>query len=132
MEIRIPLSDNIIAVKELLTPSFNHTSLLGVYDIEQNTLETITLKQNGHTIDFTELLKEYEINAVISPEYTMMKLKLFKALRITTFIASDAEVAENPKLLKNGELHRYTIAGAMEANKENCDLDTIGSCHTIY
>jgi len=81
----MPLSENIIAVKQLLAPSFHHTSLLGVYDIGQNTLETINLEQNDHSVDFTELLKEYEIKAVISPDYTMMVFKLFNVLKIGTF-----------------------------------------------
>jgi|GEM_PF-1821108 len=131
MKIGIPLSENIIAVKDLLAPSFHHTSLMGVYDIEHNTLETINLKQNGHSVDFTELLNEYEIKAVISPEYTMMVLKLFKVLKIATFRASDADVAENLESFKNGELPRYTFADAMEASKENCDADACGTCHTI-
>jgi len=132
MKIGIPLSDNVIALKEMLAPSFRHTSLLGVYDIEHNTLETINLEQNGHSVDFTELLKEYEIKAVISPDYTMMVLKLFKVLKIATFRASDVDVAENLESFKNGELTRYTFADAMEASKENCDADACGKCHTIY
>ena len=131
MKIGIPLSDNIIAVKELLAPSFHHTSLLGVYDIEHNTLETINLEQNGHSVDFTELLKEYEIKAVISPTYTMMVLKLFKVLNIATFKATDADVAVNLELYKEGELPRYTFADAMVASKENCDADACGSCQTL-
>lgn len=131
MKIGIPLSDNVMSLKELFAPSFHHTSLLGIYDIEHNTLETINLEQNGHSIDFTELLKEYEIKAVISPDYTMMVLKLFKVLKIDTFRALGADVAENLELFKNGELPRYTFADAMEASKENCDADACGTCHTI-
>ena len=131
MKIGIPLSENIIAVKQLLAPSFHHTSLLGVYDIEHNTLETINLEQNGHSVDFTELLKEYEIKAVISPDYTMMVLKLFKVLKIATFRALEADVAENIESFKNGELARYTFVDAMEASKANCDADACGSCQTL-
>lgn len=130
MKIGIPLSDNRIAVKELLAPSFHYTSLLGVYDIESNTLETINLEQNGHSVDFTELLKEYEIKAVISPSYTMMVLKLFKVLNIATFKATDTDLAVNLESFKEGELSRYTFADAMEASKENCDADSCGACHT--
>jgi len=104
MKIGISLSDNVISLKELFAPSFHHTSLLGIYDNEHNALETINLEQNGHSIDFTELLKEYEIKAVISPNYTMMVLKLFKVLNIATFRASDADVAENLESFKSGEL----------------------------
>jgi predicted Fe-Mo cluster-binding NifX family protein len=131
MKIGIPLSDNIITLKELLAPSFHHTSLLGVYDIEQNTLETIDLEQTNHSVDFTDLLKEYEIKAVISPGYTMMVLKLFKALKIATFRASDADVAENLESFKNGKLARYTFVDAMKASKANCDADACGSCQTL-
>jgi len=130
MKIGIPLSNNIVALKELLAPSFHHTSLLGVYDIESNILETINLEQNDHSVDFTELLKEYEIKAVISPNYTMMVLKLFKLLNIATFRASDADVAENIESFMNGILPRYTFLDAMEASKENCDADSCGACHT--
>ena len=131
MKIGIPLSDNVIAIKELLAPSFHHTSLMGIYDIEHNTQETINLEQNGHSVDFTELLKEYEIKAVISPDYTMMVLKLFKVLKIATFRASDADVAENLGMFRNGELTLYTFADAMEASKESCDADACGSCQTL-
>ena len=130
MKIGIPLSDNVAAQKELLAPSFHHTSLLGIYDIEQNILETIDLEQNNHSLDFTELLKEYEIKAVISPGYTMMVLKLFKVLNIATFRASDADVAENLESFMNGILPRYTFLDAMEASRENCDADSCGTCHT--
>jgi len=131
MKIGIPLSENIIAVKQLLAPSFHHTSLLGVYDIEYNTLETINLEKDGHSVDFTELLKEYEIKAVISPEYTMMVLKLFKVLKIATFRASNTDAAENLESFKNGELARYTFVDAIEASKANCDADACGSCQTL-
>ena len=87
MKIGIPLSDNVIALKELFAPSFHHTSLLGVYDLDNNTWETINLAQNGHSVDFNELLIVYEIKAVISPDYTMVVLKLFKVLKIATFKA---------------------------------------------
>ena len=131
MKIGIPLSENIIAVKQLIAPGFHHTSLLGVYDIEYNTLETINLEKDGHSVDFTELLKEYEIKAVISPEYTMMVLKLFKVLKIATFRASNTDAAENLKSFKNGELARYTFVDAIEASKANCDADACGSCQTL-
>ena len=130
MKIGIPLSNNIVALKEVLAPSFHHTSLLGVYDIDNNILETIDLDQNDHSVDFTELLKEYEIKAVISPNYTMMVLKLFKVLNIATFRASDADVAENIESFINGILPRYTFLDAMEASKENCDADACGACHS--
>ena len=128
MKIGIPLSENIIAVRQLLAPSFQHTSLLGIYDCDQNTLETIHLEQNGHSIDFSELLKEHEIKAVISPDFTIMVLKLFKVLKIITFRASDSDVADNIKLFKNGELARYTF---VDAAKANCTADACGSCQTL-
>lgn len=131
MKIGIPLTKNNNKLKELLAPSFHHTSLLGVYDIEQNTLKTINLEQNGHSIDFTELLKEYEIKAVISPGYTMMVLKLFKILNISTFRALDTDIVINLESFKEGKLSRYTFADAMGASKENCDADSCGICHTI-
>lgn len=131
MKIGIPLSNNAIALKELLAPSFHHTSLLGVYDLTNNTLETIDFEQNNHSDGFTEILKEYEIKAVISPSYTMMVLKLFKVLNIATFRASDTDVAINLELFKDGELSRYTFADAMEASKEGCDSSSCGSCSTI-
>jgi predicted Fe-Mo cluster-binding NifX family protein len=131
MKIGIPLSDNDTALKELLASSFHHTSLLGVYDIEQNTLESINLAQNSATVDFTELLKEYQIEAVISSGYTMMVLKLFKVLKISTFRASGDDVAENLESFKNGLLPRYTFLDAMEASKENCDADACGLCATV-
>ncbi len=130
MKIGIPLSENMIAVKQLLAPSFHHTSLLGVYDIEHNTLETINLEQNGYSVDFTELLKEYEIKAVISPNYTMVVLKLFKVLNIATFRASAADVTENLESFMTGILPRYTFPDAMEASRENCDADSCGTCLT--
>ena len=130
MKIGIPLSENIIAVKQMVAPSFHHTSLLGIYDIEHNTLETINLDQDDHSVDFTELLKEYEIKAVISPNYTMMVLKLFKVLNIATFRASEADVANNIDSFINGILPRYTFLDAMEASRENCDADSCGACHS--
>jgi len=130
MKIGIPLSENIIAVKQMVAPSFHHTSLLGIYDIEHNTLETINLDQDDHSVDFTELLKEYEIKAVISPNYTMMVLKLFKVLNIATFRASEADVADNIDSFINGILPRYTFLDAMEASRENCDADSCGACHS--
>ena len=131
MKIGIPLSDNDIALKELLASSFHHTSLLGVYEIEQNTLETINLEQNNQAVDFTALLQEYEIEAVISPGYTLMVLKLFKVLKIATFKASGADAAENFESFRNGLLSRYTFVDAMEASKENCDTDACGLCLTV-
>jgi predicted Fe-Mo cluster-binding NifX family protein len=131
MKIGIPLSENIIAVKQLLAPSFHHTSLFGVYDIEHNTLKTISLEQNGQIVDFAELLKEYDIKAVISPDYTIIVLKLFKVLKISTFRALDNKMAENLESFKNGELTRYTFADAMEASKSSCDARACGSCQII-
>ena len=131
MKIGIPLSDNQPALKELLASSFHHTSLLGVYDIDQNTLETINLEQNNATVDFTDLLKEYQIEAVISSGYTMMVLKLFKVLKIATFRSSGEDVAENFESFRNGLLSRYTFVDAMEASKENCDTDACGLCLTV-
>lgn len=32
MKIAFPLSENVVTLKELLAPSFYHTSLLGIYD----------------------------------------------------------------------------------------------------
>jgi predicted Fe-Mo cluster-binding NifX family protein len=129
MKIGIPISDNVAALKELLAPSFHHTSLLGIYDIENNILESINLEQNNLSVDFAELLKEYEIKAVISPNYTIMVLKLFKVLKIATFKASDDDVAYNLESFKNGKLSRYTFLDAMEASK-GCDT-SCGSCGTI-
>ena len=131
MKIGIPLSDNEPALIELLASSFHHASLLGVYDIDQNTLETINLEQNNATVDFTDILKEYHIEAVISSGYTMMVLKLFKVLKIATFRASGDDVAENLDSFKNGLLPRYTFLDAMEASKENCDADACGLCVTV-
>jgi predicted Fe-Mo cluster-binding NifX family protein len=131
MKIGISLSDKDTVLKELLALSFHHTSLLGVYDIEQNTLETINFEQNNPTVDFTELLKEYEIEAVIRSGYTMMVLKLFKVLKINTFRASSDDVAVNLESFKNGLLPRYTFLDAMEASKENCDADACGLCVTV-
>ena len=131
MKIGIPLSDNIIAVKELIAPSFHHTSLLGIYDLEKEQLETINLEKEGMPIDFTALLKERKIEAVISPGYTMMVLKLFKVLKIATFKASEADLEGNLESFKNGELSRYTFVDAMEASRENCDPAACGSCDTL-
>jgi len=129
MKIGIPLSNDVIALNEQLAPSFHHTSLLGIYDIEQNVLETINLEQNNETMDFAELLKEYEIKAVISPNYTIMVLKLFKVLKIATFRASDDNVTVNLESFIDGKLSRYTFLDAMEASK-GCD-SSCGSCGTI-
>jgi predicted Fe-Mo cluster-binding NifX family protein len=129
MKIGIPLSNDVIALNELLAPSFHHTSLLGIYDIEQNILETINLEQDNVTMDFAELLKEYEIKAVISPSYTIMVLKLFKLLNIATFSASGQDVNVNLESFMEGKLSRYTFLDAMEASK-GCD-SSCGSCGTI-
>jgi predicted Fe-Mo cluster-binding NifX family protein len=130
MKIGIPLSNNIAALKEMLAKSFHHTSLLGVYDIEKNLLETIDLEQTNNSINFAELLKESKIEAVISPEYTVIVLKLFKILNIKTFRASDFKLAENLKSFKNGELSRYTFIDAIESSKANCDPSSCGSCYS--
>ena len=130
MKIGIPLSQNVVALKELLAPSFHHTTLLGIYDIEQNTLETIDLEQSNKTLDFAALLKEYEIKAVISPDYTIMVMKLFKLLNIATFKAADSDVADTIASFRNGELSRYTFLDAMEASK-TCDLTLCGTCGTL-
>ena len=129
MKIGIPLSNDVIALNDLLAPSFHHTSLLGIYDIEQNVLQTINLEQNKDTLDFAEMLKEYEIKAVISPNYTIMVLKLFKVLNIATFKASDEDVTLNLESFIEGKLPRYTFLDAMEASK-GCDT-SCGTCGTI-
>lgn len=80
-------------------------------------------------MDFTELLKEYQITAVISPVYTIMVLKLFKILEIAAFRATEDDVAVNLEAFKDGQLSRYTFLDAMEASKENCDATSCGACH---
>lgn len=130
MKIAFPLSENVVTLKELLAPSFYHTSLLGIYDLANNTFETIDLEQQTYSLDFTELLKEYQIKAVISPAYTIMVLKLFKILEISAFRASEADIAVNLESFKDGQLPRYSFLDAMEASKENCDPTACGACHT--
>ena len=131
MKIGIPLSENPVTRNMSLAPSFHHTSLLGVYDINQNILETIDLDQNNPSGDFTELLKACEIKAVISPDYTVMVLKLFKVMGIATFRAKNLDINTNIESFMNGVLSRYTFLDAMEASRENCDSSLCGSCGTV-
>jgi predicted Fe-Mo cluster-binding NifX family protein len=129
MKIGVPLSDNSAVRKERLAISFHHTSLFGVYDVEQNTLEAINLEENGQTVDFVDLLKQYEIKALISPNYTIMVLKLFKLMKIETLKAAGSDITRNIESFKSGELPPYTFADAKEASLEHCGTDDCGSCH---
>ncbi len=129
MKIGFPISENLITLKELLAPGFNHTSMFGIYDVANDTIETIDLMQENHSVDFASLLKEYEIKAVISPEYSIMVLKLFKLMNIDTFRALDAGVIANIESFRVGKLSRYTFLDAMEANKQ-CDASSCGTCQT--
>jgi len=130
MKIAIPLSENIITVSDLLAPSFHHTSLLGIYDLETGSLEKINLQKDDCSVDFTELLKEYEVKAVIGAIYTVMVLKLFKVLSIATFRASEGDLTANIEAFRDGLLPRYTYVDAMEASKLNCE-SSCDSCQSI-
>lgn len=129
MKIGIPLTTSAVAIEAQLAPSFHHTSLLGIYDMVNSILETIDLKENNNSGGFVELLKQHEIKAVISAEYTVMALKLFKVMNIETFKAEDAFLSINLQSFKNGELLPYTFRDAMEASSESCD-SSCTSCHT--
>jgi predicted Fe-Mo cluster-binding NifX family protein len=129
MKIGFPISENLNTLREPLAPGFNQTSLFGIYDVVNNTIETIDLLRENHSIDFATLLKEYEIKAVISPDYSIMVLKLFKLMNIDTFRALDAGIIENIESFSVGKLSRYTFLDALEASKK-CDASACGSCIT--
>jgi len=129
MKIGIPLTHSAVAIEAQLAPSFHHTSLLGIYDMANNVLETIDLEESNNSGGFVELLKQHEIIAVFSAEYTVMALKLFKIMNIVAFKANDPHLAVNVQSFKNGELLPYTFREAMEASPESCD-SSCSSCHT--
>jgi predicted Fe-Mo cluster-binding NifX family protein len=130
MKIGFPVSENLMTLQEPFAPSFHHTSLFGIYDVANNTIETIDLAQEDHSMDFAALLKEYEIKAVISPEYSIMVLKLFKIMNIDTYRALEVGVIANIQSFSVGKLSRYTFLDAIEASKQ-CDALSCGSCHTL-
>jgi predicted Fe-Mo cluster-binding NifX family protein len=131
MKIGIPLLENIRTTDEILAPSFNHTQMLGIYDVAGNTLEMIDLEQESYFGGFTDLLKELDIQSVISPTYSPVALKLFKLLDIRTYKASGNRVRKNISALMEGTLPVYTFADALNSLTENCDPSFCGSCGSV-
>ena len=128
MKIGIPLSDNIIVVAERLAPSFHHTQLLGIFDLENSSLETINLEEENYSGGFTELLNERKISAVISPTYSPIVLKLFKVMNIETLKAEGTDFMMNIESYKDDSLSIYTFEDAREAAKIGCDASAYSSC----
>ena len=128
MKIGIPLLDNNGSPEESIAPGFNHTPLLGIYDVTSNTLETINLEKENYYGGFSDFLKDHDINTVISPSYSPVVLRLFRIMNIITYQASGDDIPSNITSLKEGTLPVYTFADALKSAAENCDPSLCGSC----
>ncbi len=128
MKIGLPISDRLLVVSERLAPSFHHTTILGIYDTVSNTLETLDFEQENHPGGFTGIMKERGIEAVVSPVYSPVVLKLFKMMDINPYKASGSTINKNVEALQKGILPIYSFAEALEASAISCDSALCGSC----
>jgi predicted Fe-Mo cluster-binding NifX family protein len=132
MKIGIPVMESTTsATNEIIAPGFNHTPLLGIYDMTSNTMEMMNLEKENYYGGFSDFLKDRGIKTVISPFYSPVVLRLFRIMNIITLKASGNDVPENIKALKEGMLPVYTFADALQSAAENCDPSFCGSCGSI-
>ncbi len=131
MKIGIPIMENAGTTNEIIAPSFNHTHLLGVYDVTNDTLKLVNLEEESYFGGFTGLIKELDIQSVISPAYSPVVLKLFKLMEIRIYKASGRLVRENIHAFLEGRLTGYTFADALGSLTDNCDPSFCGSCGSV-
>ncbi|MEL7585191.1 MAG: hypothetical protein AAGU19_00665 [Prolixibacteraceae bacterium] len=131
MKIGIPIMESTGATNEIIALGFNQTPLLGIYDTDSNTLETINIEKENYFGGFTDFLKDRDIKTVISVSYSPVVLKLFRAMNIMPYKASGTDIYENMASLKEGALSVYTFADALKSAAENCDPSFCGSCASL-
>lgn len=108
MKIAFPLIN-----EEKLAADFAHSRFIGIYDDEINTVELLSVEKKGESDNsstFFDLMKEANLMAVASPQFSFMSIRVFRENNIETYKAVSLSLDENIEMVKAKNLDLYAVA----------------------
>lgn len=125
MKIIIPIADT--ETKKNIADSFHNTEFACIYNTTDNSVELVATKNMIRNGNLETVLRENEINAVISKKMPLMALGFFTDNGLTVYKAESSNIEENIDWFLNRRLKPMTNASVKISS--DCS-GSCGSCHT--
>ncbi|MDP4208479.1 MAG: hypothetical protein Q8928_06665 [Bacteroidota bacterium] len=111
MKIGIPVNSSTSDLKKIRTCSLHNSDYLGIYDLKEEKLKILPVNNYNSSInqEFVEILKLYNISAVISSDFRLTAIKQFRKHCITPYKADGDSLHENIERFRQQKLNRFSV-----------------------
>jgi predicted Fe-Mo cluster-binding NifX family protein len=105
MKIIIPLMN-----ENELSPDFNHSKYIGLYDYTKGSLDLIQSEGIRNELGYTaffDSLSSQGVKAVVCLQYNVLSLRIFRENNLVMYVAESDNLSDNIRWFEKGHLQEY-------------------------